>query len=113
VVNNNEKLILQLIDLTSFESLEGEGFKEGTIFITMLSLLVHYCTTTMLFLLEPPSPIEINGEQEYEVKEILDSKLSIQQLQYLVHWQGYDINKCTWEPSKHLSNTMENMKKIH
>ncbi len=113
MVNNNETLILQFIDLTSFESLEGEGFKEGTIFITMLLLLVHYCTNTMLFLLEPPSPIEVNGEQGYEVNEILDSKLSNRQLQYLVHWQGYDINEDTWEPSKHLLNTMENMKKIH
>jgi hypothetical protein len=34
----------------------------------------------MLFLLEPPSPIEINGEQEYEMREIFDSKLFNQQL---------------------------------
>jgi hypothetical protein len=63
--------------------------------MTMLLLLVHYCINIMLFLLEPPSPIEVNGEQEYEMKEILDSKLSNRQLQYLVHWQGYDINECT------------------
>ncbi len=25
----------------------------------------------------------------------------------LVHWQGYDINKCTWELVKNLSNAME------
>jgi hypothetical protein len=84
VVNNNEKLILQLIDLASFESLEGKGFKEGTIFITMLLLLLHYCTNIMLFLLKPPSLIKVNGEQEYEMKEILDFKLSNQQLQYLI-----------------------------
>lgn len=76
LVNSNEKLILQLIDLAGFERPKGEGFKKGTIFITMLLLIVHYCTNTMLFLLEPPSPIKINGEQKYEVKEILDSKLS-------------------------------------
>jgi len=62
---------------------------------------------------EPPSPMEINGEQEYEMEETFNSKLSNQQLQYLIHWKGYDISDCIWEPTKHLSNAMEKVKKFH
>jgi len=41
----------------------------------------------------PPPPIEIDGEVEYEVEEILDSKIDKRrchcQLLYLVRWAGY------------------------
>jgi hypothetical protein len=55
---------------------------------------------------DPPSPIENNGEQEYKVNDILDSRISNCELQYFVHWHGYDMRKCTWEPIKNPSNTM-------
>lgn len=32
----------------------------------------------------PPEPVEVEGEEEYEVKEILDSRLYRRQLQYLI-----------------------------
>jgi hypothetical protein len=49
-----------------------------------VSLLKPYHAFTILGqVLEPPSPMEINGEQEYEMEEIFNSKLSNQQLQYL------------------------------
>jgi hypothetical protein len=62
---------------------------------------------------DPPPPIEINDEQEYEVEDILDSRNSNRQLQYLVHWHGYDVNECTWEPIKNLSNAMEKVHEFH
>jgi hypothetical protein len=62
---------------------------------------------------EPPSPIIVDDEQKYEVEEISDLRISHHQLQYLIHWQGYDINKHTWEPIKNLSNAMEKMKAFH
>jgi hypothetical protein len=34
---------------------------------------------------EPPPPIIVDGEQEYKLKEILNSRISHHQLQYLVH----------------------------
>jgi hypothetical protein len=33
-----------------------------------------------------PPPIEINGEEEFEVSEILDSRINRRKLEYLVHW---------------------------
>jgi len=62
---------------------------------------------------EPPPPIVIDDEQKNKVKEILDSRILRSQLQYLVHWQGYDINEHTWELIKNLSNAMEKVKDFH
>ena len=45
-----------------------------------------------------PPPIEIEGEFEYEVKQILDSRLYCGKLQYLVKWLGYMEEHTTWEP---------------
>ena len=42
----------------------------------------------------PPPPIEVNGEPEYEITEILNSKLDRHRCQcpllYLVRWAGYE-----------------------
>jgi hypothetical protein len=42
----------------------------------------------------PPPPVEIDGEAEYEISEILDSKTDWRRrpcdLLYLVRWAGYE-----------------------
>ena len=42
----------------------------------------------------PPPPVEIEGKPEYEITEILDSKIDWChrncKLLYLVHWLGYE-----------------------
>jgi hypothetical protein len=48
----------------------------------------------------PLSPIEFNGEHEYEVEDILNSRIFSCQLQYFIHWHGYDVSERTWEPIK-------------
>ncbi|KIM64518.1 hypothetical protein SCLCIDRAFT_98839, partial [Scleroderma citrinum Foug A] len=47
-----------------------------------------------------PSPIQISKEcnEEYEVEYIVASHIYRCQLQYLVHWKGYEEHECTWEP---------------
>jgi hypothetical protein len=51
-----------------------------------VSLLEFYHASTILRRThEPTPPIVINGEQEYEVEEILDSWISHHYLQYLIH----------------------------
>ena len=39
---------------------------------------------------DPPPPIVVNTEQEWEVQEVLASKLVCNQLQYRIKWLGYD-----------------------
>jgi hypothetical protein len=47
----------------------------------------------------PPDPELIDGEPEFEVEEILDSRLRYRKLYYLVKWKGYGVNENSWEPA--------------
>jgi len=38
---------------------------------------------------EPPPSIQIEGENEYELNEIRDSRLHYNKLQYRAKWKGY------------------------
>jgi len=46
----------------------------------------------------PPPPVEVDGDQEYQVERVEDARMYRNQLQYLVRWIGYD--QMTWEPAK-------------
>ena len=41
---------------------------------------------------DPPLPIQVNGEDEWEVDEILASKTIQGSLYYRASWKGYDPN---------------------
>jgi hypothetical protein len=38
----------------------------------------------------PPPPIKVKGEEEFWVKEILDSRIRGKKRQFLVSWVGYN-----------------------
>ena len=70
-----------------------------------VSLLEPYKESTIPGRLQtPPPPIEIDGEEEFEVSEILNSRINRRKLEYLVHWQGYEVSERTWEPAAHFDN---------
>jgi hypothetical protein len=46
----------------------------------------------------PPPPEEVDGDQEYQVERVEDSRMYRNQLQYLIRWTGYE--QMTWEPVK-------------
>ncbi|CAJ0932319.1 unnamed protein product, partial [Ranitomeya imitator] len=46
--------------------------------------------------LEPPAPVLVEGELEYVVEKILDSRVSRRKLQYLVKWKGYGQEDNSW-----------------
>ena len=50
----------------------------------------------------PPSPIVVNGEEEYEVEAILRHKGKGVWCLYLVMWKRYSITEPSWEPESHL-----------
>ena len=66
---------------------------------------------------EPPPTIEVDGEFEYYVEEILDSKVrknSPNSFRYLVKWQGYDNPiDYTWEPVEHLIESLDAIADFH
>jgi len=79
-----------------------------------ISLLKPYHVSTIPERIHDPLPlIEVDAKQKYEMKDILDSKIFNRQLQYLVHWHEYDVNKHTWEPIKNLSIAMEKVHEFH
>ncbi|MBW0572713.1 hypothetical protein O181_112428 [Austropuccinia psidii MF-1] len=64
---------------------------------------------------EPPPPIIIEEEEEWEVSQILDSKLKRGKLWYLVEWKCFsqDSERSTWEPTENLKNCPELVKDFH
>jgi len=44
-----------------------------------------------------PPPIVIDGEEEWEVEEILDSRWHQKRFQFLVKWKGFSREHNSWE----------------
>jgi hypothetical protein len=69
--------------------------------------------------IDPPPPIEINDEEEYEVLRILDSRVDRRRkgsgILYLVEWKGYEnTNESTsWEPPKNVQHAPRLIQAFH
>jgi hypothetical protein len=61
----------------------------------------------------PPPPILVDESLEYEVREILDSRVYRRQLQYLVDWKYYGPEHRTWEPLENLENCQQLIEEFH
>ena len=67
----------------------------------------------------PPPPVEINSEPEYEILEILDSKVDKRHrrcnILYLVHWAGYEgtDEETSWVLASELRNAPEIVSDFH
>ena len=62
-----------------------------------------------------PGPIHVTEDcdEEYEVEAIIDSCIYKGNLQYLVHWKGYNDSEQTWEPVSNLKNLPEIVEQFH
>ncbi|EAL17174.1 hypothetical protein CNBN1990 [Cryptococcus deneoformans B-3501A] len=54
-----------------------------------------------------PSPIEVEGDLEYEVECILDHRFYRKRRQFLIKWLGYSAEHNSWEPETALENASE------
>ena len=61
---------------------------------------------------EPADPIEIDGELEYEVERILDSRLHYGRLQYRVSWVGYPPDS-EWYEAENFGNSADAIREFH
>jgi hypothetical protein len=61
---------------------------------------------------QPPPPAELlEGEEEYEVEQILDHRgKSRRSYEYLVRWEGYSSEHDTWETHANLRNAPQKVK---
>lgn len=57
----------------------------------------------------PPQPEIIEGEENYEIEEILDSRLHGRgkKLQFLIKWKGFSDAHTAWEPESNLEGTAD------
>jgi len=65
-----------------------------------------------------PAPVIIDGEPEYEISQIVDSKIDHQQtckLLYKVIWLGYENtgDKSKWIPASELTHTADLVSDFH
>jgi hypothetical protein len=69
-----------------------------------VSLLEPHTPSTIPGRETPPAPpIDIQGTPEFEVSQILDSRLTKKgKKHYLVSWKGYGPSEATWEPEENL-----------
>ena len=61
---------------------------------------------------DPSLPIQVNGDDEWEVEEILASKLLREALHYRVKWTGYDSDP-TWYPAWNFVGCPQKLQEFH
>ena len=66
----------------------------------------------------PPPPVEVQGDLEYEISEVVDSKIDRRRsckLLYLVRWLGYENTdeEFSWLPAMELENAKELVTDFH
>jgi hypothetical protein len=64
-------------------------------------------------ILREPGPLEVEGEEEYEVEEIVDSEQHPEGWFYRVKWKGYSPESNTWEPKANLEHAKTILKNYH
>ena len=66
----------------------------------------------------PPPPVDVQGELEYEISEVLDSKIDRHRsckLLYLVRWIGYENTdeEFSWLPATELEHAKDLISNFH
>jgi len=70
-----------------------------------VALLEPYRASDIPGRVQDPLPaVDVDGQEEFEVETVLDSRLRHGQLQYFVHWKDWPISSRTWEPAANLAN---------
>jgi len=63
---------------------------------------------------EPPPPIQIEGEDEYELDEIIDYRLPYKKLQYRAEWKGYSPeHDKVWYPAENFNHAEYTVQRFH
>src|SRR5258708_14233069 len=74
----------------------------------------YHPDSTPEHLLDPcPNPILVNGNEEYEVESIVDSKYRYRCLHYLIKLKAWPDSNTEWLPADHLPNASEVTRDFH
>ncbi|CAJ0947266.1 unnamed protein product, partial [Ranitomeya imitator] len=85
--------ISEVLNPVSFRLTLPDSFSIHNVFHR--SLLRRYVAPVVPSV-DPPAPVLVEGELEYIVEKILDSRVSRRKLQYLVKWKGYAQEDNSW-----------------
>ena len=55
----------------------------------------------------PPEPLPVEGQDEWEVEEILDMRIQNKGTFYLVRWKGFSPDHDSWQPETDLTHAQE------
>lgn len=74
------------------------------------SLLRKHKESTIAGRIQPePAPIVVEGEDQWEVEEIVARRVSKRKAQYLVKWMGYPHEQNSWEPAEMLEQDVPDL----
>src|SRR5215469_8845125 len=63
---------------------------------------------------EPPPPPEIiDDHEEYEVEDVLDSRIRYRKVEFLVKWKGYGYKENEWVKAKDMENAADAVAKFY
>ena len=63
---------------------------------------------------EPTTPMQIEGEEEHELDELIDSRLHYNNLQYRAQWEGYGPEEDkVWDPAENFNNVVLAIELFH
>lgn len=60
-----------------------------------------------------PQPVVIDGEQEWEVEKILDSRFFRRRFEYLIKWLNFDEHHNSWQPLRDVEHAKEAIEDFH
>jgi len=60
--------------------------------------------------IDAPPPLEVDGDEQYQVSSVEDSRIYRNQLQYLIRLTGYD--SLSWDPAM-LVHGLQAVKEFH
>jgi hypothetical protein len=61
----------------------------------------------------PPSPVVVNGKEEWEVNKVLDCRRRGKRTEYLVSWKRYGPTDNSWDPEDHLDNSRDALREFN
>ncbi len=62
---------------------------------------------------EPPPPIDVDGEEEYKLEEILKSAYRYNAFCYCVKYRGYSAEESEWLPAENLAHAQDMVREFH
>ncbi|KAF8730579.1 hypothetical protein RHS02_07663, partial [Rhizoctonia solani] len=103
--------VLEKISSHAYRLKFPETLKIHNVFYVGLLSKVHESPSQSF--LEHPPPETIEGEEEYKVEQIINSKRQRGKWFYLIKWKGYGPEDNLWEPEELLEHSKEEIQRFN